>query len=51
MTHKPGDLPRGFAYVEIDDAAVEAAVRALNGYEWQGRRLMVNEARERIDQD
>jgi RNA recognition motif-containing protein len=50
-THSTGTLPRGFGYVEMDDDALAAAVSALNGYQWQGRRLMVSEARERIDQD
>ena len=37
--------PRGFGFVEIDDAT--AAIQNLNGYEMDGRALTVNEARER----
>ena len=39
--------PRGFGFVEMDSAAVSAAVDALDGYEFQGRTLRVNEARDR----
>ncbi len=37
---------RGFAFVEMSDGA-EAAIEALNGQEFQGRTLRVNEARPR----
>jgi RNA recognition motif-containing protein len=39
---------RGFGFVEMDDGA-EAAINALNGKEFQGRTLTVNEARPRED--
>ncbi len=41
---------RGFGFVEMgsDDAAT-AAIQALNGTEFEGRTLKVNEARERTD--
>lgn len=39
---------RGFGFVEMaDDAASEAAINALNGSDFKGRPLVVNEARER----
>jgi cold-inducible RNA-binding protein len=39
---------RGFAFVEMaDDSAGQAAIEALNGFEMDGRRLTVNEARPR----
>ena len=38
---------RGFGFVEIDDAAADAAIAALNGREIDGRALTVNEARPR----
>ena len=39
---------RGFGFVEMDDAdAAQAAIDALDGAEVDGRRLKVNEARER----
>jgi RNA recognition motif-containing protein len=39
---------RGFGFVEMEeDDAAEAAISALDGYEFEGRRLRVNEAMER----
>ncbi|MGB6472300.1 MAG: RNA-binding protein [Candidatus Acidiferrales bacterium] len=38
--------PRGFGFAEInDDAAAEKAIAALNGKDFLGRALVVNEAR------
>lgn len=37
---------RGFAFVEMDEGA-EAAIRELDGKEYGGRALRVNEAKER----
>ena len=39
---------RGFAFVEMSDGA-EQAIASLNGAEFQGRTLTVNEARPRED--
>ena len=39
--------PRGFGFVEMDDSAAAAAIKALDGYAMDGRNLSVNEARER----
>jgi len=36
---------RGFAFVEMPPAEAVNAIEALNGYEFQGRELKVNEAR------
>src|ERR1700685_1489480 len=42
--------PRGFAFVTMEaKEAAEAAVKALNGHEVDGRALTVNEARPRED--
>jgi RNA recognition motif-containing protein len=39
---------RGFAFVSMDSPeAMNAAIEALNGKEWQGRVLNINEARPR----
>jgi cold-inducible RNA-binding protein len=38
---------RGFAFVEMEDSAANAAIKALNGKDIQGRELTVNEARPR----
>lgn len=40
---------RGFAFVEMNDEDADKAIEALNGAEWGGRTLTVNEARERPD--
>lgn len=41
---------RGFAFVEMETKAQEAAaIAALDGAEWMGRELKVNQARERED--
>ncbi|MGQ9592684.1 MAG: RNA recognition motif domain-containing protein [Planctomycetota bacterium] len=37
--------PRGFGFVEMDNA--DQAIQALNDYEFEGRKLRVNEAKER----
>ena len=39
--------PRGFAFVEIADTGLEAAIKALDGYEMDGRTLKVNEAQDK----
>ena len=42
--------PRGFAFVTMNEAqGAQAAILALNGKEWKGRSLTVNEARPRTD--
>lgn len=38
---------RGFAFVEMEDSAANAAINALNGKDVDGRELTVNEARPR----
>ena len=39
--------PRGFAFVEMEPNAATAAISALDGVDFQGRTIRVNEARER----
>ena len=39
--------PRGFAFVEMDDASVDSAISATNGVEFEGRSLIVNVAKPR----
>jgi len=39
--------PRGFAFVTMDDDGAKQAIEALNGNEFEGRTLNVNEARPR----
>ncbi|UCH09588.1 MAG: RNA-binding protein [Fidelibacterota bacterium] len=38
---------RGFGFVEMEDADADNAMKALDGQEFGGRTLKVNEARER----
>jgi RNA recognition motif-containing protein len=39
--------PRGFGFVQMDDKEADAAISALDGQDFGGRTLRVNEARER----
>ncbi|GMT41703.1 MAG: hypothetical protein IEMM0002_0114 [bacterium] len=38
---------RGFAFVEMDNAEADAAIKALNGMDLQGRNIKVNQAEDR----
>ena len=46
ITDRETGQPRGFGFVEMSDGA-DAAIRALDGREFGGRTLKVNEARPR----
>ena len=39
--------PRGFGFVEMDEAGAKAAIEGLDSKDFGGRDLKVNEARER----
>lgn len=39
--------PRGFGFVEMSNADASRAIQALNGADFEGRALRVNEAQER----
>jgi len=47
ITDRETGRPRGFGFVEMEDAMADAAIGALNGKDFGGRTLRVNEARER----
>jgi RNA recognition motif-containing protein len=48
IQHKLSGRSKGFGFVEMSDRAeAEAAIRALNGKEIQGRKIVCNEARSR----
>ena len=48
ITDRETGRPRGFAFVEMDDAsAADDAIRALDGSELGGRSIRVNEAQDR----
>lgn len=38
---------RGFGFVEVPEEKAQAVIDALNGAEWEGRALTVNEAKPR----
>ncbi len=47
MTDRETGRPRGFGFVKMEDAEALAAIKALNGKDFGGRALRVNEAEER----
>ncbi|MFN3167210.1 MAG: RNA recognition motif domain-containing protein [Phycisphaeraceae bacterium] len=47
ITDRETGRPRGFAFVTMDDEGGKQAVEALNGQEFEGRTLNINEARPR----
>ncbi|MFI4861723.1 MAG: RNA recognition motif domain-containing protein [Phycisphaerales bacterium JB063] len=47
ITDRDTGRPRGFAFVTMDDDGGKQAIEALNGNEFEGRTLTVNEARPR----
>lgn len=40
---------RGFGFVEVNEGDADKVVRDMNGYELRGRKLIVNQARPRLD--
>lgn len=46
-TERETGRSRGFGFVEVPDEAAETVIAALNGAEWAGRPLIVNEAKPR----
>lgn len=49
ITDRETGRPKGFGFVEMDDQAAVAAIDSINGTDFGGRSLRVNEARERED--
>jgi len=50
MTDRVTRRPRGFAFVEMDEKAVAAAIKGLDGKEFYGRNLRVNEGSDQRQQ-
>ena len=47
ITDRQTGRPRGFGFVEMDQEEADAAIKAIDGTEFGGRSLRVNEASER----
>jgi RNA recognition motif-containing protein len=47
ITDRDTGRPRGFGFVEVSSADASRAIQALNGTDFEGRALKVNEAQER----
>jgi RNA recognition motif-containing protein len=47
ITDRETGRPRGFAFVEMEDGHAEDAMRALDGTDFGGRTIKVNEAQDR----
>ena len=47
ITDRDTGRPRGFGFVEMSNADASRAMQALNGKDFDGRALKVNEAQER----
>jgi RNA recognition motif-containing protein len=47
ITDRDTGRPRGFGFVEVSGADAARAIQALNGSDFEGRALKVNEAQQR----
>lgn len=47
VTDRDTGRPRGFGFITMEDEGARAAIEALNGNEFEGRSLTVNEAKPR----
>ena len=47
ITDRETGRPRGFAFVEMDNADADAAIKSLNNTELEGRALKVNQSEPR----
>ncbi len=48
MMDRATGRPRGYGFIEMEADAADSAIRALDGHEFFGRQLRVNEAKQRI---
>ena len=44
LTDRETGKPRGFGFVEMEDSEAAPAIKALDGQDFQGRPLRINEA-------
>jgi RNA recognition motif-containing protein len=49
ITDRDTGKPRGFCFAEMDNADADTAIKSLNGKDFGGRNLKVNEAKPRDD--
>lgn len=49
LTDRESGRPRGFAFVDMDEAAEAKAIEELDGATWNNRELRVNKAEPRPD--
>lgn len=49
ITDRETGRSRGFGFVEVDDNAAEKMIEVMNGAEFQGRVLTVNEAKPKAE--
>jgi RNA recognition motif-containing protein len=49
VTDRETGRSRGFGFVEVEEDDAQTVIDSMNGLEWNGRPLTVNEARERED--
>jgi len=49
ITDKFSGRSRGFGFVDMEDADADKAIAAMNGFNWGGRDITVNEAKPKTE--
>jgi len=47
ITDRDTGRSRGFAFIEMDNSAADAAIKELNGMDYKGRNMKVSQAEDR----